>query len=286
MRILVAVDWSDETFAAVQAVGRMYRPAEVALVHAVDVTPFESPVFAPHIAKEAYADVRDAMVQSGQQLLEQTAALVPAGVDSTRRLCELGAPAEVILDAARATAADLLVLGTRSRGRITELFLGSVSHHVLLHAPCSTLMVKQPLESLRRVLVAIEGAEDAAQIRDWLLGHPFTHRVELTMLRVLPNLHFGDPATELSYASWVEQSEKIAHGLLDELKASLQGDRYAMTTKVTAGFLAQAIAEASQACDLVLVASHGRTGLSRFLLGSVSHAVVHRVACPVLVVRK
>lgn len=286
MRILIAVDWSDETFAAVQAVGRMYCPDEVALIHAVDVTPFESPVFAPHIAKAAYADVRDAMVQSGEQLLEQTAALAPAGVKSTRRLCELGSPADVILDAARTAAADLLVLGTRSRGKIAELLLGSVSHRVLLHAPCSTLLVKKPLKSLSRALVAIEGPDDAAQVRDWLLGHPFRQRLDLTVLHVLPNLHFGDPATELSYASWVEQTEKAAHGLLDELKASLQGNQYSVTTTVTAGFPAQAIAEASQACDLVIVASHGRTGLSRFLLGSVSHAVVHRVACPILVVRK
>ncbi len=286
MRILVAVDWSDETFAAVQAVGRMYRPDELVLIHAVDVTPFESPLFAPHIAKEAYADVRDAMVQSGQQLLEQTAALAPAGVKSTRRLCELGAPADVILDAARATAADLLVLGTRSRARIAELLLGSVSHRVLMHAPCSTLIVKRPLESLHHAVVAVEGAEDAMQLRDWLLAHPFTQPIKLTILHVLPNLHFGDPATELSYASWVEQTEKAAQGLLDELKTSLQGDHYAVTTKLTAGFPTHVIGEASQACDLVIVASHGRTGLSRFLLGSVSHAVVHRVACPILVIRK
>lgn len=286
MRILVAVDWSDETFAAVQAVGRLYCPDELALIHAVDVTPFESPLFAPHIAKEAYADVRDAMVQSGEQLLEQTAALAPAGVKSVRRLCELGEPADVVLDAARAAAADLLVLGTRSRGRIAELVLGSVSHRVLLHAPCSTLIVKKPLGTLRRALVAVEGPEDAAQIRDWLQAHPFSKPIDLTVLHVLPNLHFGDPATELSYASLVEQTEEAAGRFLDELKASLPGDRYAVTTQALAGFPTQAITQAAQDCDLVIVGSHGRSGVSRFLLGSVSHSVVHRVGCPILVVRK
>lgn len=285
MRILVAVDWSDETFAAVQAVGRLYCPDELALIHAVDVTPFESPLFAPHIAREAYADVRDAMVKAGEQLLEQTAKLAPAGVTSTRRLCELGEPADVVLDAARAAAADLLVLGTRSRGRIAELLLGSVSHRVLMHAPCSTLIVKKPLQALHRALVAVEGPEDAAQIRDWLHAHPFAHRIDLTVLHVLPNLHFGDPATELSYASWVEQTEKAAQGFLDQLKASLQGDHRSVSTRVAAGFPAQAVAEASEDCDLVIVGSHGRSGVSRFLLGSVSHAVVHRVDRPILVVR-
>lgn len=286
MRILVAVDWSDETFAAVQAVGRLYCPDELALLHVVDVTPFESPVFAPHIAKEAYADVRDAMVKSGEQLLEQTAEMAPSGVKTTRRLCELGSPADVILDAAGAASADLLVLGTRSRGKIAELLLGSVSHRVLLHAPCSTLVVKKPLASLRRALVAIEGPEDAGQIRDWLIGHPFTRRVDLAVLHVLPNLHVGDPGADFSYASWVEQTKKAAQGMLDEFKASLPGDRYAVTTNVITGFPAHAIAEASRDFDLVIVGSHGRTGLGRFFMGSVSHAVVHRVGHSILVVRK
>lgn len=285
MRILVAVDWSDETFAAVQAVARMYCPDELALIHAVDVTPFESPVFAPHIAKEAYADVRDAMVQAGERLLEQTAALAPAGVKSVRRLCELGSPADVILDAARAAAADLLVLGTRSRGKIAELVLGSVSHRVLLHAPCPTLIIKRPLESLRRVLVAVEGPEDAGRIRDWLRTRPFTKPIDLKILHVLPNLHFGDPGVELSYATWVQQTEQAARQFLDDLKAPLQDHRCAVTTQVIAGFPSRAIAEASRDCDLVIVGSHGRSGVGRFLLGSVSHAVVHRVDCAILVVR-
>ena len=45
------------------------------------------------------------------------------------------------------------------------------------------------------------------------------------------------------------------------------------------------ISDASKGVDLVVVGSHGRAGMDRFLLGSVSHAIVHRVACPVLVVR-
>jgi nucleotide-binding universal stress UspA family protein len=45
------------------------------------------------------------------------------------------------------------------------------------------------------------------------------------------------------------------------------------------------ISEFSKDFDLVVVGSHGREGVDRFLLGSVSHAIVHHVACPVLVIR-
>jgi len=45
------------------------------------------------------------------------------------------------------------------------------------------------------------------------------------------------------------------------------------------------ISDVSKDFDLVVVGSHGREGLDRFLLGSVSHAIVHHVDCPVLVIR-
>jgi nucleotide-binding universal stress UspA family protein len=54
---------------------------------------------------------------------------------------------------------------------------------------------------------------------------------------------------------------------------------------VVAGEAAVTVAEQADGFDLVVTASHGRKGLERFLLGSVSHAIVHHVACPILVVR-
>jgi nucleotide-binding universal stress UspA family protein len=61
--------------------------------------------------------------------------------------------------------------------------------------------------------------------------------------------------------------------------------RYSVSTKVTTGHAASVIEEEAKNVDLVVITSHGRTGISRFLLGSVSHAVVHHVTCPVLVLR-
>jgi nucleotide-binding universal stress UspA family protein len=54
---------------------------------------------------------------------------------------------------------------------------------------------------------------------------------------------------------------------------------------VAVGNPAAMVEEQAQAMDLVVVASHGRKGIDRFLLGSVSHAIVHQVTCPILVIR-
>ena len=60
---------------------------------------------------------------------------------------------------------------------------------------------------------------------------------------------------------------------------------HTVTTKVIQGNPVAVIEQEAKDMDLVVVTSHGRKGISRFLLGSVSHAVVHHVTCPVLVLR-
>lgn len=285
MRIVVGVDWSDETFSAVQAVNQLYHPKELVLVHAVDVRSFEDPFFAPAVAKEAYAEFRQSLVESGKQLLERTAHLLGPDV-SVLRHCELGGPKEVILDTVRSTSADLVVIGARGLNRLSEMVLGSVSHHVLLHAPCSTLIVKKGVEFSGRILLAVEGPEDAKNLGPWLRAHPFNKSVEVTVVTVVPNPYFGDPVPAFAYQSWAEDIEKQAKEFVKEFSESLQSDAYSVEWKVLQGNPAATIANLSKDFDFLIVGSHGRKGISRFLLGSVSHSLVHRVECSVLVVRE
>ena len=61
--------------------------------------------------------------------------------------------------------------------------------------------------------------------------------------------------------------------------------QYSVSTSVATGDPAAMVADSAEAMDLVVVASHGRKGINRFLMGSVSHAIVHHATCPVLVLR-
>lgn len=285
MRVVVAVDWSDQAFSAVQEVCRLYEPNELTLVHAVDLGLLESPVMAQAMNLQGYDDFRKGMLDAGRQLLDQTAKLVPADVASVKRISAMGRPAQVVLDAAKEAAADLVVVGSRGRGRMAELMLGSVSHRVLLHAPCSTLIVKRPLKNLRKVLVAAEGPDDATRLREWLHAHPFIKPVDLAVISVAPIPYAGDPAVIPSVPLWSDSAMSFAAGLVRDLAGSLNGPRYRATHQVFQGHPADVIGRESETADLLVVGSHARTGMDRFLLGSVSHAVSHRAACSVLVIR-
>ena len=286
MRIAVAVDWSEPSFETVKSIGHMYQPSEVTLIHAVDLHPFENPLLAPAVAKQAFEEFRAAMVDAGHKVLEQTSALLPRdGTKITRRL-EIGRPATVILDVLKSVHPDLMILGSRGRGLLTEVALGSVSHQVLLHAECSTLVMKRPVTTLQRVLVAIEGSADAVYVRDWLLAHPFKQPVEVSILSVVPRPHPLDAAAIPAFDVWENGTIQAAQDLVKEVSLTLSDAAgYRATGRVLRGTPADIITRDSMDHDLVVIGSHARHGVQRFLLGSVSQAVNHRAACPVLMIR-
>lgn len=285
MRVVLALDWSEQAFNAVRAVTRLYTPEELTLLHAVDLRLFRAPLLTPPIAKQAFEEIRQALVEAGDKLLDQAAGLVPPGPASITRLVEIGAPAEVILDTVQAVHADLVAVGARGRSQLTELMLGSVSHRVLMHAACSVLVMKRSLSQLRRALVAVEGPDDAERIVGWLRAYPFKQAVDLSVINVVPKPHVVDPVTIPALEPWEEAAIASAQDLVRDVATVLQDAGYKATGRALSGDPAQVIATEAADYDLLAVGSHGRKGLQRFLLGSVSHAVTRSAPCPVLVIR-
>ena len=284
MRIVIGVDWSDESFMTVRQVLQLYRPEEIDLVHGNDLGIFKYPGLVQAANLPGYEQYLYAVTDAGQQVLDRTASIVShTGV--IKKVNEIGSPAEIILDTARKMNADLVAVGARGRNRVTEIVLGSVSHRVLTHASCPTLIVKGNDRPIQQVLVAIEGYEDAGLIKKWLLANPFKNPVALTVLSVVPSFEMVDPANMVQFQAWIDSAMQYAEDLVKDTGAALMNAHYKVSTQVVTGVPALMIAERAKAMDLVVVGSHSRKGVERFLLGSVSHSVVHKVACSILVVR-
>ena len=275
MKIVVAIDWSDNDFAALNQAVQLFRPTEVTLVHAVDLS----------LYFEQGAAV-DHETERGGQLLDRAATMVPVEVRTVRKNNESGSPAQIILDSADSAVADLVVVGTRGRSRLAEAFLGSVSDRVLLHATRSTMVVKGEVRKVQRVLVAVEGPEDANRIAQWLTKHPFKDPVDLCVFTaVVPIEVKKTPQDTTSMRALPEGAKRKGEDLVKTTAEKLSRSSYKVSTRIAIGKPAAMIQEQAKDKDLVVMSSHGRTGLSRFLMGSISHSVVHDVTCPVLVVR-
>ena len=285
MKVVAGVDWSDEAFSAVEQLGLLYKPDEVLLVHGVDLGMFQSPLLAGAANLQGYDDFRGAMVDAGRQAVERGRTVLPADIPSVKTKSELHHAASFILDSASALKADLIVVGTHDHSRLTELLVGSVSHHVMLHSRMPTLIVKGKAKPVARVLLAIEGCDDAARMQSWLTAHPFRNPVALTILSIVPSLTMVEPEIMAGYQTWSEEHKRQAEQIVAEAAKSLADPRFTITTEVRSGDPVTTVCEAASGYDLLIVGSHGRTGVDRFLLGSVSHGIVHRAGCSVLVIR-
>jgi nucleotide-binding universal stress UspA family protein len=133
-RILLCYDGSAEAKHALERVGEIASvvPSRVTVVSVAEPI-YSNPPYT------GYADPGEE--QAHRRLLEEAAQdLRDRGVDTTT-LAPVGAPAAAILDTAR-DGADLVVVGSRHRGLIKRLLLGSVSAEVVVEAPCDVLVVR------------------------------------------------------------------------------------------------------------------------------------------------
>jgi nucleotide-binding universal stress UspA family protein len=285
MRIVVGVDWSDDAFAAVEQIGLLYRPDDIVLIHGVDLGMLQSPLVAGAINLQGYDEFRQALIYAGGQAVERCRTLLPADIPSIRTMCEVHHPAAFILDRAATVKADLIAIGTHDHSRMTEVLAGSISHRILLHATVPTLIVKGKARPVASVLMAVEGLEDAIRLRTWLTSQPFRNPVAITILSVVPSLHMVDPQVMVGLEGWSEERKRHAEQVVNETAQALASPHFRVSTMVRTGNPVTTVCEVGTSYDLVVVGSHGRKGLGRFLLGSVSHGIVHRTDRSVLVVR-
>jgi len=285
MKIVAGVDWSDDAFAAVEQIGLLYRPDVVVLVHGVDLGMLQSPLVAGAVNLQGYDEFRQALIDAGNQAVGRCRTLLPADTPSIRTMCEVQHPAAFILDSAAMVKADLIAIGTHDHSRVTEMFTGSISHRILLHATVPTLIVKGKARSVASILMAVEGLEDAVRLHMWLTSHPFKNPVAVTILSVVPSLHMIDPQVMVGLEGWSEQLKQHAEQVVNDTAQALASPHFRVSTMVRMGDPVTTVCEVGTSYDLLVVGSHGRKGLGRFLLGSVSHGIVHRASRSVLVVR-
>jgi nucleotide-binding universal stress UspA family protein len=285
MKTLLAVDGSDNSYEAVHALKYFARAEQLTLLHALDVPRPAYPMMLPEVAEELYKTLEQCMREDGERLLDRVQSLLPMHAGPSTKHLRIGSPAEVIVSMAEEQKADLIVMGARGLGPIKERLLGSVSHRILTLAPCATLIVNGPVKAMKQILLPLEGPSDAEAAIRFLQLKPFHEAVELTLMTVLPWTEPPWPsgAAEAAAAAATEMLEKqteYIEGVAERLCAiGYKAHGVALLGTPSTMILQEA---ATLRSDLILMGTRGRQGITRFVLGSVSHAVLHKTPCPVL----
>lgn len=287
MRILLAVDGSEESYQATKALTQLSHPEQTLLLHVLDVPKPAYPMMMPEVAQELYTTMERHMREEGERLLHRTAVSLPMPAGAVSRRLEVGKPAELILSVAQEQKVDLIVLGARGLGPIRERLFGSVSHRVLNEAPCPILVVNRAITPLRDLLLCLEGPHDAEAMLRFLTTKPFQSSPEITVLTIVP---FSQPAwpadgrvAEIIQGQLLLSAKDFVEGVAEKLSAA----GYTTTARARLGIPSTTILDevTSRRPDLLVMGSHGRKGMARVVIGSVSHAVLHRMPCPVLAIR-
>lgn len=141
---------------------------------------------------------------------------------------------------------------------------------------------------IKKILCPTDFSETSEKAVEYALFLATAHQAQLILLHVVDHLQGFDHYEILALTPMeiAKKIEKRATESLDDLVNRIKGS-VAVDKAVQHGKTSVEICEAAKAAqaDLIVIGSHGRTGLSHVLIGSVAETVVRHADCPVLVVR-
>jgi nucleotide-binding universal stress UspA family protein len=174
----------------------------------------------------------------------------------------------VIIDVAEEESAELIVMSTRGHDGFAHLMLGSVTERVLHHAPCPVLAVRDD-KPLNKILVTLDGSELSEAALEPAINTARRLEAEVTLLQVVEKLKDEDAGYLAGVAA------RYADDAVQPATVTLYGSP---VTQILNHIQENEI-------DLVVMSTHGRSGIRRWLYGSVSEKLLRHAPCAVMIVR-
>ena len=276
-KILVCTDDSPASQGAVQAAFDLARACHgrIFLLYALEFFPYyeysqpDALGMTPALSQEFF-ELRERTVREHLESRQREAA--QQGLELEVRL-QTGTPGySEIMAAADDIQPQLIIMGRRGKSGLERLLVGSVTARGIGHTTHKVLVVpRKAALSLQKILVASDGSpasQTACQLALSMAKNTGSHLTAVT-------------------AGYGELDPKQARALVRELATEAKQQDVPLLTLTPGGRPEEAIIQVAIAkhADLIIMGSHGRTGLKRLFLGSVAERVIGQAACPVLVVK-
>jgi nucleotide-binding universal stress UspA family protein len=288
--IVVPTDFSALAEAAAARAASLARldGAAVHVVHALAV-----PLLVNPYEFSAPAQLWDSLRQAAQAKLEQTRKAIEAkGVSIvTTQSSDLQDPVGAIAAAVHAHGADLVVMGTHGRGGVKHAFLGSVTERALRSLDRPILAVREDAETaatpIARILLAVDfspHSDRAIEVTAGLAARlsAFVDVIHAIDLPPDYNPYLSSVGVELERKIEAEVSER-----LEGIREQLEKRQIRVNTHFRRGHPDAVISEVARqiGCQLIVMGTRGRSGLSHVLLGSVAERSLRTAPCSVLCVK-
>ena len=241
-------------------------------------------------------DAQRMLEHQAREYLQKPEATLRGAQTPVRLEVARGDPAVEILRVAAEQGVALIAMTTHGRGALERLVFGSVADRVARSSPVPVLLVRpsdrepQPVV-IRRLVVPLDGsplAEEALPPAETLakrLGVPIHLITVIDIMRLIP-VEVG-PVVAFDAAVYEETLSQLDAGaaaLLDDVSERLKREGLCSSSAVAHGSPYSTIADAVHDGDLIVMTSHGRSGVRRWLLGSVAEKLVREAPVPVVLV--
>ena len=310
--VVIGYDGSPESRLALSwaAATARRRGSRLTLLHSVNLS------FIPGFPAFDTSQVEPELQDAAKRLVDDGAMRAGDTLDASRIQTQywLGSPAAQIVEAS--ADADLVVMGSRGRGRLSGGLLGSTSYAVAAHAHCPVVVVRPGHEAgppadteasevasindglpevvrpdaTHPVVVGFDDSEPAMRAVQAAADIAMEEGAELRIAHVVQVPSIDSWAYEETAHAGTVHAHSLREHADDALSAAVRLAKakhpdLEVSTEVLYGSPGRAIADLGSTAGLVVVGSRGRGGFKGLLLGSVSHNVIHNAECPVMIVR-
>lgn len=266
-RILVASDGSEYSRGALATADALAKAtaAELLIVSVAVVNP-EYATVAPELRATALEKAQAALQEAGQRIV---------AAKRSELVVEADDPYHGIVEAAEEARADMIVIGRRGKRGLARDLIGDATAKVIGHASCPVLVCPRSAQLASGPLLAATDGSRYGDAAAWYAGKLAARlkRELIVVSAVLPDQ--------------TDTRRREAVNAIERIEAAFQGGQPKVKGIVASGRPHEVIIETMQQHDasMVVIGSHGRTGIERLLLGSVAERVIGFADRPVLVVR-
>jgi nucleotide-binding universal stress UspA family protein len=285
--ILIATDFSEASTKAVRFGAELAQRsgAEVTLAHVFDPSPYmrllepRSPEEAEQAMGGAARDGLERIVETHLQNVERVHTVALRNPSAAAALCAHAGDHDI----------DLVVMGTRGRSGIVRMLLGSCAARLVRHAPCDVLVVRGEVDGkVDHIAAPTDLSENGSAAIDAGGELHDDYSAKLSILHVLDQSVPVPSSQGFGLVDTATLSKQLEGELSAIVETRFEGQSdvsvvVRVDTSPSAGICTWA---EENAVDLLVVSTHGRTGLSAMLIGSVAEHVVQEAPCPVLTVRQ
>ena len=282
--VVVGVDGSETSMAAVRLAARLAaeRDRPLRVVHA-----FIWPQLHVPLGPSPEGPPEGGFTNAAARIVSDAVA------EATRVEPKIGVTGEVIDGSAspvllgEAADAAMMVLGDRGLGGFTGLLIGSVAIQMAAHAACPVVVMRGTAALDRDILVGVEGRLEEEAALAFAFDEAARRGVGVRALHAYTHPVAAEPGDMLPLVYSEEELLAQESAVLAESLAGWR-ERYPevnVTRLVVRGRPGKVLVQATDRVSMVVVGSRGRGGFAGLLLGSVSQALLHHAACPVVVVR-